>query len=540
MLNLLIISNNPKAKLIQNFVQPLIKARIDLVSDFDHGLKDVFEKRPATVIIQEQISGVAGESVARHIQLLLGSGAPSFIMLHEGNARIRPVKGLYDVIVDLDQPGEELVQGIVSALKRVIGDTWDKVAVPPPAAAPIRVVSSAKLPSEASLAADKLVEEFLPDVEPSAKPLPGRGDGPPAAAAAPKAAAADELATLLTNADPLHLRDADHLVPVEPLKPSGGAKRTTRERTPKKAKARTAELPDQNLEAAGIEAMPAATDAVMEEDGFDFPQLDNVAPPVPEIPARNVAAPAERPAPIESVRSASAAPVAASPSPADFRIIPSPAPSKEQLPEDILTAFDENYRSRSRMRILLFCAFLVAGGAAAGWYLFDVKPRSLLFWKSSTPSVSSVAPAAIAAAEVKPSSVAPVVQRQQTSAAQPVPAASPSLPSFIPAAGRDSGFSAGKPGWERYVDAAREVRVYRANGRIRAIQVMAAKGREITDAFMQAALGEVTGSSEYAVRSSEQKQGILIQRCTVGPRSDLLVYRKAQSGTISAFVVSLE
>src|ERR1035438_3541339 len=96
MLNLLIISNSPKAELIQNFMQPLIKAKIDVVVDFDHGLKDVFEKRPATVIIQEQIAGVSGESVARHIQLLLGSGAPTFIVLHEGSARIRPVKGLFE------------------------------------------------------------------------------------------------------------------------------------------------------------------------------------------------------------------------------------------------------------------------------------------------------------------------------------------------------------------------------------------------------------------------------------------------------------
>ena len=89
MLNLLIISNSPKALQIQKFIQPLIKAKIDVVGDFDHGLKDVFEKRPATVIIQEQIAGVTGESVARHIQMLLGASAPTFILLHKGNGKAR-------------------------------------------------------------------------------------------------------------------------------------------------------------------------------------------------------------------------------------------------------------------------------------------------------------------------------------------------------------------------------------------------------------------------------------------------------------------
>ena len=108
MLNLLFISNSPRVHPVQEILQPLIKAKIDVVADFDHGLKDVFEKRPATVIIQEQIAGVTGESVARHIQLLLGNGAPKFILLHEGNTKIKPVPGLFEHIIDLNQPASAM------------------------------------------------------------------------------------------------------------------------------------------------------------------------------------------------------------------------------------------------------------------------------------------------------------------------------------------------------------------------------------------------------------------------------------------------
>ena len=84
MLNLLFISDSPKVELIRKELQAVLKVMIDVVTDFDRGMKDVFEKRPATICIQDNIGNVSGESVARHVQMLLGSGAPTFILLHSG------------------------------------------------------------------------------------------------------------------------------------------------------------------------------------------------------------------------------------------------------------------------------------------------------------------------------------------------------------------------------------------------------------------------------------------------------------------------
>jgi len=80
MLNLLFISDSPKVEYIKSVLQPVLKVIIDVVADFDHGLKDVFEKRPGTVCIQDQIGGVTGESVARHIQMLLSTSSLTSIM----------------------------------------------------------------------------------------------------------------------------------------------------------------------------------------------------------------------------------------------------------------------------------------------------------------------------------------------------------------------------------------------------------------------------------------------------------------------------
>ncbi|MDD2855515.1 MAG: hypothetical protein PHU01_08295 [Desulfuromonadaceae bacterium] len=106
MLNLLLISDSSKIENIKTILQPGLKVIIDVVADFDQGLKNVFEKRPATVCIQDQIGGVTGESVARHIQMLLDNSAPTFILLHTGSGSAKMVKGLYAHFIDLSKSNE--------------------------------------------------------------------------------------------------------------------------------------------------------------------------------------------------------------------------------------------------------------------------------------------------------------------------------------------------------------------------------------------------------------------------------------------------
>ena len=119
MVNLLFISNSSKIESIKNTLQPFLKVKIDIVGDFDYGLKDVFEKRPATVFIQDQIAGVTGESVARHIQMLLGSGAPLFIFMHDGSLKAKPIKGLFEYLIDLSLAEVKMLPVTVRYLRKV-------------------------------------------------------------------------------------------------------------------------------------------------------------------------------------------------------------------------------------------------------------------------------------------------------------------------------------------------------------------------------------------------------------------------------------
>ena len=162
MLSLLIVSNNPKAKLIQNFIQPLVKSKITLVADFEHGLNEVFDNRPATIIIQDLIAGVASGPATRHIRQMLGNDAPAVIMIQEGSTGISPVEGIFDYIVNLDQSDETLIAEISSNVKNIISG---KPGLPPSPRIP---VESAAVPVEADTAA------VTPDGKPLSDPdVPG-------------------------------------------------------------------------------------------------------------------------------------------------------------------------------------------------------------------------------------------------------------------------------------------------------------------------------------------------------------------------------
>lgn len=223
---------------------------------------------------------------------------------------------------------------------------------------------------------------------------------------------------------------------------------------------------------------------------------------------------------------------------AEFRTDAGSPGASEDIPHDLLHAFERNYHSHERTwRRLAVGAACVAGAVIAGWLLFSVRvPQTVsTAAKPAGPPSPSVPAARQQAAPI------PVTPKQATAPASPGQAAAgASLPSFIPVAGRDRSFAARKPGWERYAGKSAEFRIFRSKGRIEALQVLAGRGHAISDAFLKTVLKEMTGGSRFVAGSSVQKDGFLIQRCTAGRNAGLLIYRKKGTGDIRAFVVSFD
>jgi hypothetical protein len=157
---------------------------------------------------------------------------------------------------------------------------------------------------------------------------------------------------------------------------------------------------------------------------------------------------------------------------------------------------------------LLFVLCLLLGG----WYLIKQKPQ---------PSQSG-AKESIAAKQLDPA-------MQQSKPTK--------LPTFIPLEGHDPSFAASNPGWERYGGAEVEFRTFRSDRKLKAVQLLAAKGHSISASMLKAVLIDLTGDGEYRVTSREKKLGFEVQHAEVNLKAELLIYRKKD--TIHAVVVSI-
>lgn len=453
MINLLFISNSPRAELLRVHFQQILKIRIDVVEDFDHGLKDVFEKRPVTVCIQDQIAGVTGESVARHIQLLLGNGAPSFVLMHEGNAKARLLPGLFDHLVDLNAPFDVVCENLRKALQSLLGEQWDMVYSAPAEPEPIQPEPVA----DPDLA-DQLVEDFIAETS---------------------------------------IFNPRNALPLPTLEPDSTS------------------FSDILIERHLPGGPPAEPDAARTEQPVPPEKPAPVEPPVLEHK------PLVEPAQQRSVRQIQQVP----PAPPEQRDLPV-EPDDESLPvEELLQAFEEDYRSRKRLvrRVCGAVVFVLL----AGLLLFWVKQRG------RTPK------APLTAGKQQLPSAQPqqqVVQPAVSSAGRPASQQPGALPSFIPVKGRDAVYSSKKPGWSRYQSEQRDYRLFYADGRLKALQVLVIGDGAIAPAELKQILRELAGNDQFHIDRKEQKAGVWLERATLSSQGDLLIYRSKADGPIKAFV----
>lgn len=523
MLNLLFISDSPKVEHLKGLIQPLLKVIIDVVTDFDLGLKDIFEKRPATVCIQEQIGGVTGESVARHIQMLLGNSAPTFILLHTGNDKARPIKGLYDHLIDLSQSNDALAEELKSMLKLQLGDQWERIYIPPKRT-PASVRLSVAVPEESREDADRLVDDFLSDLESSG----------------------------------LSVVDVQPLVASVSRKVTKEPSGATRSETPRRpvTDAGTVEsdraqaINDDLAELLRMESdkerrdeRPAAVPSeVVDEPGSVSVGLPKPAPAVVKTsPAAAiemssgktssaksaVSAPGRKNNVVASSSATTAPPQAA----AEFRIKQDARAAEDQIPEDLPLEFDQNYRTESflarrTVAILLVSALCVAGG----WYLARQNPQLTYSLRQRLFSSSEAKQAPVAV----PS---PIPSQNPVPPAVPQPIVVPLLPAFIPIEGHDTSYAVKNPGWERYIGKRAEFRVFSAAGRIQAVQVLAVKDAPVAESLLKSVLQEIAGTSEYLITSRNTKAGIRVENGNIKNKGEIVIYRKNVS--VKAFVVSV-
>ena len=509
MVNLLFISSNSKIAFIKSALQPLLKLKIDSVGDFDYGLKDVFEKRPAIVFIQDQIAGVTGESVARHIQMLLGSGAPTFILMHDGNLKAKLSKGLYEYLIDLSQTDMKVLADIQSTLELLLGPQWQKIYVPPTANNSV-IKAAWGVPEEQHDSADQMVDDLDSDLGKATSSFNNNGQLPDSGI--PESSTEEPLLVASSPRDQLDEIFAAASSELKDGKP-GAASDNVKKVSERPESASTV---DKSASTATLHdvSTPRADGGTAISDTSSTARF--VSP--------NNGSSAK--APIRNDVSESSSSVSISPS--KFTIGRESA-SAEIPAEDIFKDM-EGYRSKPVVwrRITIIIVLLLVCAAVGYWYLLKYKSHlSGLPVKPAPPVV--VSPPADKV--IVPSSVV----QQQVSAVRKN--AKTALPSFIPLAGLDSKFATQKPDWERYVGTDAEFRLYRPAGKLKAVQVLAINDHVISESRLQSILTELTGTDAYTITSHKQKRGFTVSHATVGRKADLLIYRKVTA--LYAFVVSL-
>lgn len=110
------------------------------------------------------------------------------------------------------------------------------------------------------------------------------------------------------------------------------------------------------------------------------------------------------------------------------------------------------------------------------------------------------------------------------------------LPPFLEGLERDRGYSATHPGWEHYLGAKAEYKVFREGGRYRAIQAIS-RGEAIPDQLFRRVLLEFGGIAGYAVKSTEAKGNYLVEQATGSGNASLTIYRKRNDQRIRGIVV---
>jgi flagellar FliL protein len=128
MLHIFIISNDVRVEKLIEFFQPFFKTKIRRASDFDQGLQEVFENRPSVVFIQSTIGSVSGETVARHIKSLLGSGSPRIVFMGEEGARTGRKAAWCDDWISINDSEQKLHQDFSKLLNEYYPLDWSEVS----------------------------------------------------------------------------------------------------------------------------------------------------------------------------------------------------------------------------------------------------------------------------------------------------------------------------------------------------------------------------------------------------------------------------
>ena len=535
MSEILFIAIDPVILTLVENLQQLVEPRICLESDYNSGVKRIFDTRPAIVFLQHKIGDVTCDKMANQVKMLLDGEAVPLVLLSDESVMAYSVVSTYEACFDLCLPSDELSLQVQQLLRTLPEVAWKEPAAPAPqppgessgelpsvSELPDGLPSVSELPGElpGGLPSETTLEISLPSgASDFARPFPWQEDASGGIGAAspgngtlaalegngvPHTEWAGTLGSALD--EPQLLNDfLEDRFAMEPLPSTFDEPR--QEKTAKKF-----ELLQ--------EVSPRDLHRIEREDPNELFGSMAETRPEPSFPAHRHTgpiAPAGKAAPAAAPRSAPAREQEeGSAPPARQPALPAAARQTESPQADELTdsaAATLGIKKKSNIYRILAAGLLL---------IICVASLDLFYTRHKSES---------------PQGIGELDRALNAHPPPPLPAA-PQLPQFIPQVAPDPEYAAGHPGWERYRADALEYLVYRENGSIRAIQVLSEQRGAITEAFLKTCIRISSGQDQFALKHKEEKSGLEVSSGTLQNGGELLIYRVIPDGEIRGFVVS--
>jgi hypothetical protein len=594
------IANSRNARALIEKLQPLIGATIGIANDLALCLKDVFDRLPSVVFIQNEIEGVPGEKLARKISAILDNKPMRFVLLYEDDDSIHNNENVFDASYNISHPDDELYRQILlllhtmpdkspdddeKALQIEIGNA-EVVTEPPPPPEELEkdpfdeffdpdvvVFSEKPLPADdqvlpANMKAEEyLLESFLPVKEEeivsfpdfSAPGLPGNGDD--------TTYFWDE-GGITNNREVIEVTmemstlDADEV-------PYLDAEKADKRQTNVNGQVNKSNETADNIKPDSISGHQFKQSA---SDLSDITPQDSTSSILP--------------------RTSSSPEGEAGRSEKHFRHVERESPHQlfgSMTDEDNSSPFrvtatgisNIRHKGKPSLGALNHRASFSRGAGEHSAPDTDTlsgsrekqPPGTLkneretghtglkeglcdtaLLTKTMTTPHKVLILSLIAVLTFVTSflvrqwyfdgSISGLSVSQKSPAVKPM--ASPQavlpeqeLPKFIPRVAPDSLFALAHPGWERYEAESLEYNIYRESGRIKAIQVMAGKNGVITEPFVKSCIREISGAERYTQQGAEIRSDFKVIRGTLQNKGEVAIYQKMPEGAIRGFVLTM-
>jgi CheY-like chemotaxis protein len=544
---ILFITNEQSLLEIIDQLKALVDARIDIVNDFSQGLKVIFFRQPAVVFIQSELGGITGEKVASQVRALLDDEPIKLVLLRKEMKEWQVADSNFNGSIDITLSPPELIrqlqQQVYDALSTAQGMTAVAEETPQNDTDVVELSVDLLKPGDA-YTIDSLADIFpahlpedwgtpLPDLEPNA--LTAVETVEPAIETIQHGEEfifddmsdipgdARAISTLLSETG--QLQEPSWIYSHLGLEPEGDNERSEcadRSDDQKLLSHLSGGISNETLsEMEFHKPAPSGSTATMESGTCPQP-----APPFidhPEILGVNNSSLAvnaghsegssdldEQALPLSSATQKESPPVFGGSTSIPTRIGPehfdthSPGAT---FADDI--PFREDFGKKSALKIKILIGTLILIISLAALYV----ARDLL-----------------AVPEQDPLSIAP------PSAPLSVPLRD--LPAFIPGVTPDGAYAAAHPGWERREADGLEYLIYRENGRIKAIQVIAGTQGVISVPFLKTCIRVATGLADAENWVREKKEDILVEKGSLRDKGELAVYRKMPENDIRGFVLT--